>query len=315
MAQIVDLIVTYRGAAVAQVVKDEDTIFPKGLPKKYTPENAAAAGRKLVRLGEFTNSIKNAALIDDTVGQIKFNLENDTLGKVFIYGSSSGGRNALDLAMRLDKDPVFATSLKYVALIDSAYFPGDTQVEPNAEPPTNVPIMTSEIVRPVGQFGLGTRENFYQIAGNHREERFARRDLFVSEMRNKEIHGDVPFFSPRNLTDRIKNMPNTTRKSKDDGHHGNLIGVALPIVFGEIANILDTLIPESPSPGRPSLNFIIPDLEERSHTVVRGDNLSKLAKAFYGTEALWTKIYAANKAVIGPNPNLILVGQKLVIPK
>jgi LysM domain len=304
---ILDLIVTYRGAEIAQDIKDEETIFPRALPQKYTTQNAAAAGRKLVRLGEFTNTIKNASLIDNTVGQINFNLKNNTLGTVFIYGSSSGGRNALDLAMRLFKDPIFTGSLQYVALLDSAYFPGDTILEPNAEPPTNIPIMTSEVVLPVGK----TRENFFQTAGNHREERFARRDLFVSAMGGKEIHGNVPFFSPRDLTSLIKDLPNTTRKSKDDGHHGNLIKAALPIAHGEIANILDTLIPA----GGARLNFIIPGLDARTHTVVSGDNLSMLAKRFYGKEALWTKIYAANKAVIGPNPNLILVGQKLVIPK
>jgi hypothetical protein len=235
---LLDLIVAYRGAKAAAPITVEDEIFPKALPKKYTVQNAAAAGRKLVRLGEYTNTIKNGALIDGTVGQIKFNLKNNTLGTLFIYGSSSGGRNALDLAMRLHQDPVFTASLKYVALLDSAYFPQDTTVEPDAEPPTNVPIMTSEVLQPVGK----TRENFFQIAGNHREERIFRRDLFVSAMANKEIHGNVPQFSPRDLTNQIKNLPNKTKKSKDDGHHGNLIEAALPIMFGEIANILDTLI-------------------------------------------------------------------------
>lgn len=50
------------------------------------------------------------------------------------------------------------------------------------------------------------------------------------------------------------------------------------------------------------------------YTVKRGDNLWKIAKAYYGSGALWTKIYAANKAVIGNNPNLIYPGQVLTIP-
>ncbi len=52
-----------------------------------------------------------------------------------------------------------------------------------------------------------------------------------------------------------------------------------------------------------------------SHTVAAGDSLSKLAQKYYGDMMQWPKIYAANKAVIGPNPNLIKPGQKLVIPK
>ena len=46
----------------------------------------------------------------------------------------------------------------------------------------------------------------------------------------------------------------------------------------------------------------------------RGDFLRKIAKAFYGDENQWKKIYDANRTVIGPNPNLILPGQVLTIP-
>lgn len=50
------------------------------------------------------------------------------------------------------------------------------------------------------------------------------------------------------------------------------------------------------------------------HTVVSGDCLWNLAKKYYGSGAQYTKIYNANKGVIGSNPNLIKPGQKLVIP-
>ncbi|KUL42622.1 transglycosylase [Streptomyces sp. NRRL F-4489] len=55
---------------------------------------------------------------------------------------------------------------------------------------------------------------------------------------------------------------------------------------------------------------------ERSHrsgehyTVKAGDTLAKIAKA-HGTN--WKSLYAANKSVIGGNPNLIFPGQKLSI--
>lgn len=52
----------------------------------------------------------------------------------------------------------------------------------------------------------------------------------------------------------------------------------------------------------------------KTHTVVSGDCLWNLAKKYYGSGAQYTKIYAANKSVIGSNPNLIKPGQKLVIP-
>lgn len=52
----------------------------------------------------------------------------------------------------------------------------------------------------------------------------------------------------------------------------------------------------------------------RTYTVKRGDNLWKIAKAFYGSGAMWTKIYEANQDVIGKNPNLIYPGQVYMIP-
>lgn len=45
-------------------------------------------------------------------------------------------------------------------------------------------------------------------------------------------------------------------------------------------------------------------------------SLSGIAKHFYGdgSVASWMKIYEANKGIIGANPNLIHVGQVLVVP-
>jgi hypothetical protein len=52
----------------------------------------------------------------------------------------------------------------------------------------------------------------------------------------------------------------------------------------------------------------------KSYVVKSGDYLSKIAASFYGNGNLWPKIYDANRAVIGGNPNLIFPGQKLTIP-
>lgn len=52
----------------------------------------------------------------------------------------------------------------------------------------------------------------------------------------------------------------------------------------------------------------------KTATGVSGDCLWNLAKKYYGDGAQYKKIYEANKAVIGSNPNLIKPGQKLVIP-
>jgi len=52
------------------------------------------------------------------------------------------------------------------------------------------------------------------------------------------------------------------------------------------------------------------------YKVKYGDTLSYIALHFYGdgTEPAWRKIYDANKAVIGPDPDLIKLGQELTIP-
>lgn len=52
----------------------------------------------------------------------------------------------------------------------------------------------------------------------------------------------------------------------------------------------------------------------KTYIVKKGDSLSIIAKRIYGSGSEYPKIYDANKAVIGKNPNLILPGQKLVIP-
>ena len=52
------------------------------------------------------------------------------------------------------------------------------------------------------------------------------------------------------------------------------------------------------------------------YTVQSGDNLSFIAQKFYGNMGATNvnKIYYSNTATIGPNPNVVQVGQKLYIP-
>ena len=64
----------------------------------------------------------------------------------------------------------------------------------------------------------------------------------------------------------------------------------------------------STAPGRPSA-------APRTYVVVKGDNLSKIAKAFYGSASKWRLIHEANKAVVGNDPDRIQPGQVLTIPE
>lgn len=64
--------------------------------------------------------------------------------------------------------------------------------------------------------------------------------------------------------------------------------------------------PRGPYPGNPGGG--------RIHVVEKGDWLSKIAIKYYGDMNRWPEIHQANRATIGPNPNAIEVGQRLVIP-
>lgn len=56
------------------------------------------------------------------------------------------------------------------------------------------------------------------------------------------------------------------------------------------------------------------DSAENFYTIEKGDNLSKIAKKFYGNANLYNKIFEANREVI-KDPDLIYPGQKIRIPK
>ena len=57
-----------------------------------------------------------------------------------------------------------------------------------------------------------------------------------------------------------------------------------------------------------------PEQTSKTYTVKSGDCLWNIAKKFYGKGSDYTKIYKANKGVIGSNPNLIYAGQVFTIP-
>lgn len=58
----------------------------------------------------------------------------------------------------------------------------------------------------------------------------------------------------------------------------------------------------------------VPKPRVRYHIVKPGETLSKLAQRYYRNPREWTRIYNANRRLIGNNPNSIRVGWRLVIP-
>jgi len=69
--------------------------------------------------------------------------------------------------------------------------------------------------------------------------------------------------------------------------------------------------PQAPSPSpSPSPSPIAQAL----HTVAEGDTLDSIAQRYYADSTLWRKIFDANKAIIGDNPDNIKIGMQLTIP-
>ena len=102
----------------------------------------------------------------------------------------------------------------------------------------------------------------------------------------------------------------TNRFSASDGYT-QTIGVRRT-GFGDSVKKAMVVIPPQPKPPEPPRKPpVAPPVTKKTYTVVKGDNLSKIASK-YGTT--WQKLYEANKSVIGSNPNLIYPGQVLTIP-
>jgi nucleoid-associated protein YgaU len=103
---------------------------------------------------------------------------------------------------------------------------------------------------------------------------------------------DVGFDAPSGTVTVSGTVPDQATKEKVLLCCGNVHGV-------EAVN--DMLVVEAPEP------------ESQWHTVVSGDNLSKIAKAFYGDANKYPVIFEANKPML-KHPDKIYPGQLLRIP-
>ncbi len=110
-----------------------------------------------------------------------------------------------------------------------------------------------------------------------------------------------------------------------------LLGVARPPAAGAATPppAVRTIVDHTPAPdsgtavARPVVERVTAS-GPTTYTVVRGDSLWKIARGLLGATderpsgeqitRLWREIYAANRDVIGKDPNLILPGQVLAIP-
>jgi nucleoid-associated protein YgaU len=69
--------------------------------------------------------------------------------------------------------------------------------------------------------------------------------------------------------------------------------------------------PEMPKPSQAEVDAV--KFESRTYTVVKGDTLSKIAKAMYGNANKYPEIFEANKPMLS-DPDKIYPGQVLRIP-
>ena len=70
-------------------------------------------------------------------------------------------------------------------------------------------------------------------------------------------------------------------------------------------------LPTRPGRTRPPAT---PTVTPRTHTVATGETLIVIAKTYYGSGDGWRSIYDANRSAIGPDPDTLAVGTRLVIP-
>lgn len=104
----------------------------------------------------------------------------------------------------------------------------------------------------------------------------------LREMSNQLARGDAPFARPEMIM-------SSGDKPKPD--------------FSNVKSGASSTAPAAPKAAEP-----------RTYTVVAGDNLSKIAKKFYGDANKWKKLFEANKDTI-KNPDLIKIGQLLRVPE
>lgn len=229
---LVDLIVKLRGAHSFGELEGPqlNEVFPQNFQNQLN-NNPARSNRKIELVGFRTNTIKtdSESLLFMTMNSMRKKLENNTLGKILIYGSSSGGRNAIDLALRLTNNNIFP---EYLATLDAAIFPDEVYNVPQNVfgKPTNSPKFFP------GHVAVFKKENFFQTSGNDSKINFHGKLQFTSDMSFSEIHGQIVGFNNRDLT---QSMPPPPRDNIGDFYHGKLIEQALPIVHSEITKILN----------------------------------------------------------------------------
>lgn len=86
--------------------------------------------------------------------------------------------------------------------------------------------------------------------------------------------------------------------------NGNLIAAGQELTIPKVAAKLETYTAKN-----------VITIEGSSYTTGKGDSLWNIAVRAYGDGYAWTRIYEANKAIVGANPSIIEAGQVLTLPR
>ena len=237
-SSFMDVIVHFAGALTdTPRALTEDEVMPFGLLFRYMVNKIVPKTRKLIRIGNQTTGFGPATQsIRTTIINKLFTERGEefTFGQVFVFGSSSGGRNAIEFT---NEFTARGGNVRYLAVSDPAFFPQDTQTVPDLVPiPTNIPVFAVNA-------SARDRKNFFQTAGNQSEKRtFSDQKIFVSDMVNKEIHGEIPGFLPVNQTALVAPKGvGLTGRNRADTLHIECTKFALPRIHSDIALVLNNL--------------------------------------------------------------------------
>ena len=185
----VDIVVNFIGAPGANLMDPEDALPHSFLPASYDPVEDPLKRRLLrhksnnnllFRLAHGTTEIglKSkpllvkvlASIFTMLLGRDPSNGNELRPGKIFILGSSSGGRSAIDFVGVLAQSDNLP---HFLAPIDASFFQADTVDRPRDNPNRVLLIPTFTLSAATGPSSglipqIPNRHNFFQSRGNHR---------------------------------------------------------------------------------------------------------------------------------------------------
>jgi hypothetical protein len=216
----IDIIVSFIGSDRESQLQEDD-VYPDDMLREYRARDL----RSVKRFGHRTKTIRSesASLLDGYFSKIKAAFAQGEQGEIFIYGSSSGGRNAMDLAAKLSGQGI---PVSFVAALDAAWFPDEAKNKPDSEPePTTLPQFPSP-----GDSGAGDRHNYFQTYGNKAKSTWRHGLLWTSTMAGEEVHGEVDGYVSHDFTRAVKEKIEAEGRPSADAAHVDLAKLAKPDV-------------------------------------------------------------------------------------